>query len=200
MARKHAEVDLKKELLKALRNILKKEGIRGLDVRKIAKEAGCSIGTFYNHYKSLDDLVVYFNGETLDILTISMFDRIAPSDSAKEIINKICQNYIAFAKDNHTEWLLLLEHPLKIEIPAWYHNKSEQLFQKVSEMFHPILRGDKKDVEKAVKVLWSSLHGICSLTLKQRLRSKKGQPDPLELSQNLFHNYILGYRIGVGIT
>ncbi len=196
MPRKPANANLKTDLVKALSKTLKKDGLDGLDVRKIANEAGCSVGTFYNHYKSLDDLIIYFNGNTLDILSACMFNEIKPSDSAKEIINKICHNYITFAEDNYTEWLLLLEHPLSIEIPSWYKDKSELLFQKVANIFHPILKGTDKDTEKAVKILWSSLHGICSLTLKNRLRFKKRQ-NTLELCRDLFHNYILGYRIGL---
>lgn len=196
MPRKPANTNLKADLVKALSKTLKKEGLEGLDVRKIAKEAGCSIGTFYNHYKSLDDLIIHFNGNTLDILSTSMFDEISSKDSSKEIINKICKNYITFAENNYTEWLLLLEHPLTIEIPAWYKDKSDHLFQKVANTFRPILRGQKKDTERAVKILWSSLHGICSLTLKQRLRFKTRQ-NTLELCQELFHNFILGHRIGL---
>jgi AcrR family transcriptional regulator len=196
MPRKPVNANLKTDLVKALRTALKKEGLEGLEVRKIAREAGCSIGTFYNHYKSLDDLIIYFNGSTLDILSVCMFEEITPKDSAKEVINKICQNYIAFAENNYTEWLLLLEHPLTIEIPMWYKDKSERLFQKVADIFHPILRGPKKDTERAVKILWSSLHGICSLTLKHRLRFRK-RHNLLELCQELFHNYILGYRISL---
>lgn len=194
MPRKPVNANLKTDLVKALSRTLKNEGLEGLDVRKIAREAGCSVGTFYNHYKSLDDLILSFNANTFDILSICMFDQITPKDTAKEIINKICQNYITFSEDNYTEWLLLLEHPLTIEMPAWYKDKSELLFQKVADTFHPILRGTKKDTEKAVKILWSSLHGICSLTLKHRLRFKKRQ-NTLELCQELFHNFILGFRI-----
>lgn len=196
MPRKPANANLKTDLVKALRATLKKDGLEGLDVRKIAKEAGCSVGTFYNHYKSLDDLLIYFNGSTLDILSVCMFEEITTKDSAKEIINKICQNYIKFAENNYAEWLLLLEHPIAIDFPRWYKDKSEHLFQKVAKLFHPILHGTKKDTERAVKILWSSLHGICSLNLKQRLRFKK-RHDVLELCQDFFHNYILGYRIGL---
>lgn len=196
MPRRPANANLKADLVKALSKTLKKEGLEGLDVRKIANEAGCSVGTFYNYYKSLDELIIHFNGSTLDILSTSMFDEITSKDSSKEIINKICKNYIFFAENNYTEWLLLLEHPLNIEIPAWYKNKSDHLFQKIANIFRPILKGQKKDAERAVKILWSSLHGICSLTLKHRLRFKTRQ-NTLELCQELFHNFILGYRIGL---
>lgn len=196
MPRKPANVNLKSDLVKALGTTLKRDGFDGVDVRKIAKEAGCSVGAFYNHYKSLDELVIYFNGSTLDLLSVCMFEEITPKDSAKEIINKICQNYIAYAENNYPEWLLLLEYPLSIEIPIWYKEKSEHLFQKVAHIFNPILRGQKEDLEKSVKILWSSLHGICSLSLKNRLRFKKKQ-NILELCQDLFHNYILGRRISL---
>lgn len=196
MPRKPVNANLKTDLVKALGKTLKKDGLEGLDVRKIAIEAGCSVGTFYNHYKSLDDLIIHFNGTTLDILAVCMFDEISAKDSSKDVINKICRNYIAFAEENYTEWFLLLEHPLMIEIPTWYKDKSEYLFKKVANTFQPILRGSEKDTERAVKILWSSLHGICSLTLKHRLRFKKKQ-NTLELCQDLFHNYILGYRIGL---
>lgn len=192
MPRKTVNIDL----VKALAKTLKEEGLEGLDVRKIASQAGCSVGTFYNHYKSLDELIIHFNMATLDTLSVHMFDGITPEDSAKDIISKICQNYIAFAENSTTEWLLLLEHPFTIEFPSSYKEKSEQLFQKVADTFHPILRGTRKDTEKAVKILWSSLHGICSLALKNRLRFQKRQ-NTLELCKDLFHNYILGYRIGL---
>lgn len=165
-------------------------------MRKIANSAHCSIGTFYNYYKSIDDLIIHFNGTTLDILSISIFDGITPTCNPKEIINKICRNYIDFAENHYAEWLLLLEHPIGIEIPIWYRDKSEQLFKKVANFFHPIFRGKKKDTDKAVKILWGSLHGICSLTLKNRLRFKQRQ-NLLELCQDLFHHYILGFRIGL---
>lgn len=199
MPRKKMHVNLKADLIKAMRTVLKVHALDGLDVRKIVKEAGCSIGTFYNNFKSLDDLVISFNGETIDILTARLFESYNPQESAKETIRRLCLNYIAFAEENHTEWLLLLEYPIKVQPPSWYQDKVDHLFQKVCAIFHPILKGPKTDTEKAVKILWSGLHGICSLTLKQKLRFTKEQ-NTLELCQELFHNYILGYRIGLGIT
>lgn len=196
MPRKPKNAHIKEDLVKALRSTLKKEGLEGLEVRKIAQVAGCSVGTFYNYYKSLEDLVINFNGSTLDILSVCLFDEITSKDSSKEVIHKICRNYIAFAESNTTEWLLLLEHPLASEVPGWYKEKSDHLFQKVAQIFQPILRGEKKETERAIKILWSSLHGICSLSLKNRLRFKQRQ-NLLELCQELFHNYILGYRISL---
>lgn len=196
--RKHTSPQTKTRLIEALRRLLIENGLQGMDVRKICKEVDCSVGTFYNNYKSMDELIIHFNAETIDILNTSLFNSIAQNDEAKEVIHKICGNYIAFAKNNHAEWLLLMEHPLTIPLPSWYQDKVDTLFQKVSNIFHPILGGQQADIEKAVKVLWGALHGICSLTLKNKLRFAKEQ-DILKLCQEMFHYYILGYRIGYKI-
>lgn len=194
MPRKPTHLNIKQDLIRALRTLINKEGLDGLDVRKIAKEAGCSIGTFYNHYKSMDDLVVHFNGETLDLLQANMFDTITSNDTPKEVFKKICCNYIDFAKNSHSAWLLLLEYPISIQPPDWYENKVNQLFRKVSAIFHPILKGKKADTERAVKILWGSLHGICSLMLKSKLRFPR-EEDTAELCQELFYYYTLGHRV-----
>lgn len=191
--------NLKSDLLKIARELIKSDGLDGFDIRKLVKAANCSVGTFYNHYKGLHDLIIHINGETVDRFGEYVLHDIDSKDLPKEIIRKICLNYITYAKDNHSEWLLLLEYPVNMELPEWYQLKIDQLFKKVSHIFHPILRGPKKHTDRAVKVLWGSLHGICSLILKDKLRFHHEQ-DTLELCQELFHNYILGYRIGLGIT
>jgi AcrR family transcriptional regulator len=199
MKRKKISPDLKQDVVKIARQILKSEGIEGLDVRKLVKAVGCSIGTFYNHFKCLDDLIIHINSETLVLLKEFIFHDIDPKDSAKDIIKKICRNYIKYAKDNYAEWLLLLEYPVKMDTPEWYQKQVDDLFKEVSILFYKILRGPKKDTHRAVKVLWSSLHGITSLTFKDKLNFPDKE-DTVELCQELFHNYILGYRIGLGIT
>jgi len=193
--RKPSNAHLKRDLLAKTRTLLEIEGLDGLDVRKISKKAGCSIGTFYNHYQNMEDLVIQFNGETLDHLKIFIFETITPYDTPKDIFQKISENYISFAKNHTSAWLLLFEHPIKTPLPDWYQDKVNALFQKVALIFHPILRGSSVEAERAVKILWSSLHGICSLTLKNKLRFAKEQ-DTLELCQELFHYYTLGFRVG----
>jgi len=199
LARRKIGPNFKDDLLKIARKVLEEEGLEGLEIRKLAKAADCSVGTFYNHYKSLDELIIHINGETVDILKNLMFKDIHTDDIAKEIIRKICIGYITYAQEHYAEWLLLFEYPIKMSLPAWYQEKVDSLFEKAAMTFYPILRGPKKDTERAVKILWCSLHGISSLTLKDKLRFSTEQ-DTLELCQELAHNYILGYRIGLGVT
>ena len=48
--------------------IAKTEGLAGLTARRIAKKIGCSVGTLYNVFDSLDTLIIHLNGTTFDAL------------------------------------------------------------------------------------------------------------------------------------
>lgn len=197
--KKNTTRPLKEDIITHARQILKTEGIEGLDIRKITKATGCSIGTFYNIFKCLDDLIVHINSKTLVHMKEFIFHDVQPNDVAKDIIKKICNNYIRYAKDYNAEWLLLLEYPVEMETPVWYLKQVDDVFKEIASMFHRILKGPKKDTHRIVRVLWGSLHGITSLTLKDKINFPEKE-DTVNLCQELFHNYILGYRIGLGIT
>lgn len=186
--------DVHLDTLQAVNSIMKKEGAQGLTVRNIAKSAGYSVGTFYNRYKNLDELLHHINGQTVEKLEKAILQTIDSGDSAKAIINKVCTNYIQFAIENKIEWDLLFNNHVRGPVPDWYYARVEQLFKKIYELFRPVLGGTKKDIEKAVKILWSGLHGVCSLTLSDKLRLSN-PCNALELCQDMFHNYIIGYRI-----
>ncbi len=72
MARRsdHSRDELYDMALEAARQIAEKEGLRGLKARGIAREIGYTIGTLYNLFEDLDDLIVHLNGRTLDALPI----------------------------------------------------------------------------------------------------------------------------------
>ena len=70
MARRsdHSREELYDMALEAARQIAEKEGLRGLKARRIARDIGYTIGTLYNLFEDLDDLIVHLNGRTLDDL------------------------------------------------------------------------------------------------------------------------------------
>ena len=70
MARRndHSREELYQLALGAARDIAEAEGLRGLTARRIAAEIGYSVGTLYNVFVNLDDLIIHLNGSTLDQL------------------------------------------------------------------------------------------------------------------------------------
>jgi AcrR family transcriptional regulator len=194
MARQKANRGLKTETMNALRGILRKEGLAGMNVRTISKEVGFSVGTFYNYFQNLEDLILHMNGETILILENIILETISPEDNLKTVIKKISTNYFKFAEKFQVEWLLFFQHNITGEIPEWYQNRVDELFQKIYNALSPFLGGTNKEIERCVKTLWSGLHGICSLTISNKLRFSV-QYDPVEMCQDFLYNYIMGHKI-----
>ena len=60
--------DLRHTITRIARTILKTEGLEALQARRIATEAGISVGTLYNACGNLDRIVLAANTESLDEL------------------------------------------------------------------------------------------------------------------------------------
>ena len=73
MARRsdHSREELYVMALAAAREIAEKDGLRGLKARRISREIGYTVGTLYNVFSNLDDLIIHLNGTTLDALYVS---------------------------------------------------------------------------------------------------------------------------------
>ena len=67
MARRsdHSRPELTRLALDAARGIVVKDGITALSGRKIASEIGYTVGTLYQIFDDMDDLVERMNAETL---------------------------------------------------------------------------------------------------------------------------------------
>ena len=70
MARRadHTREELHRMALDAAREIVDAEGLRGIKARKIMDKIGYTVGTLYQLFDDLDDLIVHMNTETLDAL------------------------------------------------------------------------------------------------------------------------------------
>ena len=61
MARRsdHSREELYVMALAAAREIAEKDGLRGLKARRISREIGYTVGTLYNVFSNLDDLIIH---------------------------------------------------------------------------------------------------------------------------------------------
>lgn len=75
--------------------------------------------------------------------------------------------------------------------PDWYEEKVDSLFGLVSQMVAPIVNHDKVRADRAAKVLWASLHGVCSLAVGGKLNMVKAEKAQV-LAESLVRNYIKG--------
>ena len=81
-------IQTKKKILKAARNLAIEKGLDKMTIRDICKEVDLSIGAFYHHFNSKEDLVnesFMIYDEFLEI-HLDKYDKSDPLDSLKSIL------------------------------------------------------------------------------------------------------------------
>jgi AcrR family transcriptional regulator len=89
--------------------IVRQEGLPGLAVRRIAAGLGCSVGTVYNLFTDLDDIVVHVAAHVLDDMHAALFGPGLPEPPVERLV-EIARRYIRFAGAQRRPWAMVFEH------------------------------------------------------------------------------------------
>lgn len=99
--------DLRRALAEAAFAIVQREGLAGLSLRAVAREAGVSPAAPYHHFKDKQELMAAVAAEGFSRLTVVM---IAARDSAptpKAALSAIGVSYVCFARDHPALYTLM---------------------------------------------------------------------------------------------
>ena len=172
MAERTYRERLRTNTLLVARKIVAGEGLIALQARRVAQEAGCSVGTIYNLYDGLDELIINVNSATLEDLGANLQAEAQHSTGAPlpERLTGLALAYLTFALDSQPSWRAVFEHQLAKEraIPEWYRERQAALFAIVEDMLTPAV-SDEVQRAMAARALFSAVHGIVSLALDQKL-------------------------------
>ncbi len=189
----HSRDELYAMALAAAREIAKKEGLRGLTARGVALRIGYTIGTIYNLFENRDDLIIHLNGTTLDTL----YEAVAGQrldDDPEAALRALARAYICFTSDHPNLWSMLFDPsaPHGEQLPDWYHEKVQRLLglpeQALASLFPA---GQEKQRHHSARVLWSGLHGICSLARAGALPKSESET---AMADSLITNFVAGLR------
>ena len=172
MAERTYRERLKTNTLLVARKIVSSEGLAAMQARRVAREAGCSVGTIYNLYDGLDDLIIYVNAATLEDLGANLMAEVQQSADRglPERLTGLALAYLTFALDSQPSWRAIFEHQLDKDrvAPDWYRERQANLFAIVEDILMPIV-SDPDERKMAARALFSAVHGIVSLALDQKL-------------------------------
>ena len=195
MARRkdHTREELKEMSVISARKIIAAQGLSNLNMRRIAGDIGYTVGTLYNVFEDMDDLMMHINAATLDSLYAMLETEVSPNEkNATRALKQIAQTYIRFAKENFNLWNVLTNYEQMTEEtrPDWYTEKTARLFCMVETHLAPVCKTAAKS-ERSAKILWASVHGICVLGLNGRLDITGAAPVQ-SLTDTLIENYMKG--------
>ena len=195
MARRydHSREELGDMALKAARRMVAHHGVRALSTRKVAKEIGYSVGTIYNLYENLDDLIVHMNASVLDDLKHALMAAPA-AETAEQRLKNLAAAYITFTRGNLNLWNSLFDHrlPPGEDVPDWYRQKVGELIRLIEQAIGPEFdRTHVLERQQSAWVLWSALHGVCSLANTEKL-DIVATDNVWQLTEQLIETYLAG--------
>ncbi len=159
------------DALAVAKKIAEKQGLKGLTVRRIAKEIGCSVGTIYNVFDNLDTLILHLNGRTFDSLYEQLI-KVEVAGEPREVVESLTGTYLVFVHDNANLWNVIFEHvwPTEYPLPDWYLEKIGRSLNLLASILAPLTpEGRENENYLAALVLWSGLHGLNSLAATGKL-------------------------------
>ena len=189
----HSREELYEMTMAAAGGIVEAHGFRALTVRKIADAIGYSPGTIYNLFDNLDDLIIRLNGGTLD----ELFDRLSAIEGSGDPtldLDRLLGAYLAYLDAHPSLWNLLFEHtqPEGQVLPKWYVDKVANILELLEQALSPHFPEDRANEKRhAARVLWASLHGICSLSQAGKLEVVTTQA-PREMARLLVSIFLAG--------
>jgi AcrR family transcriptional regulator len=192
---KHSKQELRDMALAAARAIIAEQGSGNLNVRAVAARMGYSVGTIYNIFEGLEELVAGLNAETLDALAGALAQ--APVTGRPETdLHALLDRYLDFIAANRREWTMLFDErlPEAKAPPAWYLEKVAQVFTLLGRMLQPLFApGEEEQLTRAVRLLWIAMHGVWTLDAGGKLFIVTN--DPVEkVAHEMVDLYLAGLR------
>lgn len=172
--KKYHHGDLKNALIKAGVEILSKEGINGLSLRKVAQRAGVSHSAPYSHFPDKQSLIAAISTEGFNQLYTELDSVVLayPKNPKKQLLQGTLA-YVQFALNNTDTFKIMFSGVLEKE-------KEYPSFVEVSRKTFELVVGIVQACQKAgilhaaspemiAVAIWGQVHGIVSLALEGQI-------------------------------
>jgi AcrR family transcriptional regulator len=170
---------LRERLIDIAERTIAENGLAALKARDLAREAGCAVGTIYNVFEHLDELVLCVGARTLAMLDTAL--GAAPlatpygsTEAAVADLVRLALAYLEFAAAHTIRWRALFEHRMSEgrPLPGWFFEQQQELFAELERPLVTLLPELDRDARRILgRTLFSAVHGIVALGLEEKLGS-----------------------------
>jgi len=168
---------LRTRLIDAAERTIAEHGLTALKARDLAREAGCAVGTIYNVFEHLDELVLAVGSRTLAMLDEALGAvRSAnpcglPAEAMADLV-RLALAYLEFAATHTVRWRALFEHRMSEPrpLPDLFVEQRHRLFAQVERPLTALLPEVDLDARRILaRTLFSAVHGVVLLGLEEKL-------------------------------
>ena len=160
--RPHGE--LKPLVINLAEEIVEGEGLGGLNARRLALAADCSVGTLYNLFGHLDGIVRAVNMSSIAMLGQALQQAVdaAPEDPEQRLI-AMADTYFDFATQHPHRWETMFRFRSETDDDASMTEAQERLFV----LLRSAVGGQLED--NVLRAMWAAVHGVAELAINRHL-------------------------------
>lgn len=168
MAKAPPRAELRDRMIKAAEAILAEQGLQALQARAVAASVGCAVGSIYNVFGDIDDLILHANARTLALLGEAL-EAAGGAGGPQERLLALAFAYLDFAVSHRRRWKAVFEHVMAENkpVPAWYREGQTPLLGRIAAVLPGSMGPDSRAL--MAQTLFSAAHGIVSLALDRKL-------------------------------
>lgn len=178
------------------RALIAQRGLRALKVRDVAAAAGCAVGTVYNEFEDLDELVLAVSRTTIGALEAAL--SAVTDDDPVLHLHGLAEGYLAFAAAHPNLLRALFEHRMEGDrpFPEDLLGMVRRTFALMDAPLARLLPGmPREQLAMLARTMFSAAHGIISLGLEDRLVAVPPQALGREVS-----GFVDAYLAGLGVA
>ncbi|MET0606155.1 MAG: TetR-like C-terminal domain-containing protein [Beijerinckiaceae bacterium] len=155
--------------------ILEKDGLAGLQARRLAERGTCAVGTVYNLFGDLDGVIFAANEETMREIMAACEGALAEiglGAPAADRLLALGEAYAQYALAHPRRFDALFTHraPPTREFPESFEKMTADLFDLLGATFaSAATQMPPQERALAARALWASVHGIVNLGLQDRV-------------------------------
>ena len=170
---------LREQLIDAAECTIAERGLTALKARDLAREVGCAVGTIYNVFEHLDELVLCVGLRTLAMLEAALgaappLEGRHSTETAADDLVRLALAYLEFAAKHTVRWRALFEHRMSEArpLPEWFVEQQHWLFDQLERPLEALLPELDEDARRILaRTVFSAVHGIVALGLEEKLVS-----------------------------
>jgi AcrR family transcriptional regulator len=185
----HTRLEIRELAISKSIKLISAKGALGFNARSIAREMGYTVGTIYYEFGSLLELRYHVCGRILDIFLHELHEELKDS---RPDLQRTMLTYVRLSQSHSHLWSFLFTFQAgpRENAPEWYREKLELVFRQIEVALAPHVSG-KKQVRESARIIWSSIHGMCVLSLSGKLQMV-GADAPEVMAKHFLKTYLAG--------